>query len=229
MEKQTGCVHIYCGDGKGKTTCGMGLCTRAAGYGYRVLIYQFMKDNSTSERKVLLLSPNVTFVPGQDKIKFSFLMTPEEKAEQKRYYEEQFQKVTEKAIQEEYDVLFLDELVYTIGSKLFDEQLLLDFLDHKPEKLEVILTGQGPSEALIERADYVSELKKIKHPFDKGLAAITRNLVHHGFWFIARKNKKKDTVLHGIIFPAKQYLFSCFFSVTARFHLLPQDPCQTDA
>lgn len=96
MEKQTGCVHIYCGDGKGKTTCGMGLCTRAAGYGYRVLIYQFMKDNSTSERKVLLLSPNVTFVPGQDKIKFSFLMTPEEKAEQKRYYEEQFQKVTEK-------------------------------------------------------------------------------------------------------------------------------------
>mgnify|MGYP000594577594 CR=1 FL=1 len=55
-----------------------------------------MKDNSTSERKVLLLSPNVTFVPGQDKIKFSFLMTPEEKAEQKRYYEEQFQKVTEK-------------------------------------------------------------------------------------------------------------------------------------
>ena len=156
MEKQTGCVHIYCGDGKGKTTCGMGLCTRAAGYGYRVLIYQFMKDNSTSE---------------QDKIKFSFLMTPEEKAEQKRYYEEQFQKVTEKAVQEEYDVLFLDELVYTIGSKLFDEQLLLDFLDHKPEKLEVILTGQGPSEALIERADYVSELKKIKHPFDKGLAA----------------------------------------------------------
>ena len=142
-----------------------------AGYGYRVLIYQFMKDNSTSERKVLLLSPNVTFVPGQDKIKFSFLMTPEEKAEQKRYYEEQFQKVTEKAVQEEYDVLFLDELVYTIGSKLFDEQLLLDFLDHKPEKLEVILTGQGPSEALIERADYVSELKKIKHPFDKGLAA----------------------------------------------------------
>ena len=158
MEKQTGCVHIYCGDGKGKTTCGMGLCTRAAGYGYRVLIYQFMKDNSTSERKVLLLSPNVTFVP-------------EEKAEQKRYYEEQFQKVTEKAVQEEYDVLFLDELVYTIGSKLFDEQLLLNFLDHKPEKLEVILTGQGPSEALIERADYVSELKKIKHPFDKGLAA----------------------------------------------------------
>ncbi len=124
-------LHIYCGDGKGKTTCGMGLCTRAAGYGYRVLIYQFMKDNSTSERKVLLLSPNVTFVPGQDKIKFSFLMTPEEKAEQKRYYEEQFQKVTEKAVQEEYDVLFLDELVYTIGSKLFDEQLLLDFLDQQ--------------------------------------------------------------------------------------------------
>lgn len=61
------------------------------------------------------------------------------------------------------------------------------------------------------------------------IAAITRNLFHHRFWFIARKNQEKDTVLHGIIFPAKQYLFSCFFSVTARFHLLPQAPCQTDA
>lgn len=77
--------------------------------------------------------------------------------------------MTEKAVQEEYDVLFLDELVYTIGSKLFDEQLLLDFLDHKPEKLEVILTGQGPSEALIERADYVSELKKSSIRLTRGL------------------------------------------------------------
>ena len=60
MGRDTGKIHIYCGDGKGKTTTGMGLCTRAAGFGYRVLIYQFMKDNKTSERAVLEKVANIT-------------------------------------------------------------------------------------------------------------------------------------------------------------------------
>lgn len=171
VEKQTGYVHIYCGDGKGKTTCGMGLCTRAAGYGYRVMIYQFMKNNSTSERKILSGVENITLIPGLDQEKFSFRMTEEEKKEHRQFYEEQFERVTKKACEDGYDVLFLDELIYTIRAGLFDEQLLLDFLDRKPEKLEVILTGQGPSEKLMSRADYISEIRKIKHPFDQGLSA----------------------------------------------------------
>ena len=68
MEKQTGCVHIYCGDGKGKTTCGMGLCTRAAGYGYRVLIYQFMKDNERAEGALTVAECDVCAGAGQDKV-----------------------------------------------------------------------------------------------------------------------------------------------------------------
>ena len=75
MEKTTGLIHIYCGNGKGKTTTGMGLCLRAAGYGYKVLIYQFMKNNSTSERKSLAKIDNITVLNGQDKEKFSFQMT----------------------------------------------------------------------------------------------------------------------------------------------------------
>ena len=90
--KKTGLIHIYCGDGKGKTTTGMGLCARAAGYGYRVLIYQFMKDNSTSERNVLSLSENITIVDGLAQEKFSFQMTPEEKAAHKEFYESQQKK-----------------------------------------------------------------------------------------------------------------------------------------
>jgi len=173
MEKKrtTGLIHIYCGDGKGKTTTGMGLCARAAGYGYRVLIYQFMKDNSTSERDVLKLSENVTIVNGLAQEKFSFQMTPEEKAERKAFYEEQFRAVTKKACEEDYDVLFLDETIYTIRAGLLDESIVIDFLQKKPPHLEVILTGQGPSQELIDAADYVSEIKKIKHPFDKGIAA----------------------------------------------------------
>lgn len=167
----TGYIHVYCGDGKGKTTTGMGLCSRAAGFGYRVLIYQFMKNNETSERKVLEQVPNITFVNGLEQEKFSFQMTPEEKAERKAYYEGQFRRITEKAEQEGYDILFCDELIYTIRAGLFEEEILLDYLRNKPENLEVILTGQNPSEALVELADYVSEICKIKHPFDKGLPA----------------------------------------------------------
>lgn len=171
MGSETGRIHIYCGNGKGKTTTGMGLCTRAAGFGYCVLIYQFMKNNKTSERKILEAVPNITFVDGLEKEKFSFQMTPEEKAERKDYYEKQFYRITEKAEQEEYDILFCDELIYTIQAGLFDENILIDYLKHKPEHLEVILTGQGPSERLMEMADYVSEIKKVKHPFDRGLPA----------------------------------------------------------
>lgn len=171
MKKETGMVHIYYGDGKGKTTTGMGLITRAAGYGYRVLLYQFMKNNKTSERNILEKVENITIVNGLDQEKFSFLMTPEEKEERKKFYGKQFQSITEKAIAEDYDVIFLDEAIYTISAGLLDETLLLDFLKNRPEKLEVILTGNHPSEKLLEAADYVSEIKKIKHPFDQGLRA----------------------------------------------------------
>lgn len=170
-KKGTGLVHIYCGDGKGKTTTGMGLCARAAGFGYRVLIYQFMKDNSTNERKVLGLSENVTIIDGLPSEKFSFQMTPEEKEERRKYYADQLRAVTGKAAEEHYDVLFLDEAIYTIRAGLLDESLVLDFLKNKPENLEVILTGQEPGQALVDAADYVSEIRKIKHPFDRGIPA----------------------------------------------------------
>lgn len=171
MEKTTGLIHIYCGNGKGKTTTGMGLCLRAAGYGYKVLIYQFMKNNSTSERKSLAKIENITILNGQDKEKFSFQMTEEEKEEHRKYFAQQLNKIASLVKEKEIDVLFMDEVIYTIKAGLLDEKLVLDFLDHKPEKLEVIMTGQGPSEELMKRADYVSEICMRKHPFQKGIPA----------------------------------------------------------
>lgn len=169
--KSTGLIHIYCGDGKGKTTTGMGLCARAAGFGYKVLIYQFMKDNKTSERKTLEHAENITWLDGLAQEKFSFQMSEEEKKERREFYNAQFDKVTKKAVEEDYDVLFMDETIYTIRAGLLDEEKVLDFLEHKPEHLEVILTGQGPSEALMEKADYVSEICMRKHPYQKGIPA----------------------------------------------------------
>lgn len=166
-----GLIHIYCGNGKGKTTTAMGLCTRAAGYGMKVLIYQFMKNNKTSERKILEQVENITFIDGLETEKFSFQMTEEEKAERRDYYYHQFCKVTALAEKKGYQVLFLDEIIYTIGAGLFDEKVLVQYLKEKPEGLEVILTGQNPGEAIVELADYVSEIRKVKHPFDKGMSS----------------------------------------------------------
>lgn len=169
--KSTGLIHIYCGDGKGKTTTGMGLCARAAGYGYKVLVYQFMKNNRTSERKTLEEAKNITWLDGLEEEKFSFQMTEEEKEQRREFYGSQLAMIEKKVREEKFEVLFLDEAIYTIRAGLLDEAQVLDFLENKPENLEVILTGQEPSEALIEKADYVSEICMRKHPFQKGQSA----------------------------------------------------------
>lgn len=171
MLKGTGLIHIYYGDGKGKTTTGMGLITRAAGYGYKVLLYQFMKDNSTSERNVLEKIDNIHIIDGLKEEKFSFQMTEEEKKERREFYKQQFLKITKMAEEEGFDVLFMDETIYTISAGLLEEEVVLKFLGNKPDGLEVILTGNTPSKALIDAADYVSEIKKIKHPYNQGQCA----------------------------------------------------------
>lgn len=170
MKKQTGLVHVYFGNGKGKTTTGMGLCTRAAGSGYKVLIYQFMKDNKTNERNVLKLADNITLMEGLDEEKFSYCQTEKERRERIEFYAAQFKEATRQA-EQNYHVLFLDEVLYAIQVGLLDEEMVLKYLQNKPKDLEIILTGNTPSEALINIADYVSEIKKIKHPFDAGQPA----------------------------------------------------------
>ena len=166
-----GLTHIYFGNGKGKTTTAMGLSMRAAGYGYKVLIYQFMKNNHSSERKILSQIDNITILDGLGEEKFSWQLSEEEKKERIGFYESQLQMIIQKVIEEKYDVLFLDEIIYTIEAGLLSENSVLQFLKEKPTHLEVILTGNTPSEEMIGQADYVSEICKRKHPYDKGEAA----------------------------------------------------------
>ena len=164
---EQGRVHIYHGDGKGKTTCGMGLCVRAAGRGKRVLIYQFLKDNSSGEVASLRHVPNITRVPGNDTMKFTFQMTPDELEIERKRIAFVFAKIA--AMADHYDLLFLDEAVYAIDLQLLSEQQVLTFLNTRPPHLEVVLTGRNPSGKLLEAADYVTEMVKRKHPFDEGL------------------------------------------------------------
>ncbi len=166
-----GLVHIYCGEGKGKTTCSVGLTVRAAGYGLRVLFMQFLKSGDSSELKVLRQLPEVTVFGTKPIKKFSFQMTEEEKAETREINRQQFAEVLHMLTEDHYDMLVLDEVLGAIEAGLFDEQVVTDFLKNRPEQLEVVMTGRYPSEELVELADYVSRIDKVKHPFDKGIGA----------------------------------------------------------
>lgn len=164
-----GCVHIYCGNGKGKTTCSMGLTLRAVGSGKKVLLHQFLKDNDSSERNVLEQLSNVTVVPGVEMDKFTFQMNAQELEELREANDAMLDRLI--AMAPEYDMIVMDESVYAIDEGLLSEEKLLHFLKNRPYGLEVVLTGRNPSAALVDAADYVSEIQKNKHPFDSGLSA----------------------------------------------------------
>ena len=164
-----GLVHLYCGDGKGKTTCGVGLTVRAAGSGRKVLFHQFLKDNSSSERKVLDQLDGVTVIPGKEYAKFSFQMTAPELEEVLENNDAVLKGIFDQA--KDYDVLVLDEALYAIDKGLLSEGPVLEFLETRPAGLEVVLTGRNPSDQMKDHADYISEICKRKHPFDRGISA----------------------------------------------------------
>ena len=174
MEKSEisrGRIHIYCGGGKGKTTAAVGLCVRAAGAGKRVLMMQMMKDCHSSERRVLESIPGITLMEAPDRVKFSFSMSDEEKQQERDRYAGELREVFDRARRDDVDVLVLDEVLYAIGAGLAEEALLIELLENRPGKLEVVLTGQNPGRAILEMADYVSEIRKVRHPYDQGLEA----------------------------------------------------------
>lgn len=166
-----GLVHIYCGEGKGKTTCSVGLSVRACGYGLHVLFMQFLKSGDSSELKILKSLPGIDVLGTKPIKKFSFQMTEEEKEETRRINSEQFADMVKMLENDHYDMLVLDEVLGAIEAGLLDDRLIVNFLKNRPEQLEVVMTGRYPTEELEELADYVSRIDKVKHPYDKGIPA----------------------------------------------------------
>jgi len=165
------CVHIYCGDGKGKTTAAVGLSVRACGCGKKVLITRFLKTDHSGEVKALQALPGITITPCERSFGFFTRMSEQQKKEAKVYYSQLLQTTLQRAVEGAYDLLVMDEIMAVCNYGLVEEPVVLDFLTSRPEGLEVVLTGRNPSDKLIELADYVSEIKKIKHPYDRGIAA----------------------------------------------------------
>ena len=169
--KGTSCVHLYCGDGKGKTTAAVGLAVRFAGRGGKVVFAQFLKDGTSGECRALAKLETVTMLAANPVRKFSFQMTEGEKQHTADAVQRTFTAATDYAAREGAGLLILDEVCAAVSCGFLDEQAVLDFLDGRPDTLEVVLTGRDPSEALCARADYITELVKRRHPFDDGVTA----------------------------------------------------------
>lgn len=171
MSEQKGLIHIYCGDGKGKTTAAVGLAVRAAGSGLKVTFIQFLKGQMSSELKSFALLPNITLVREKLSPKFSFQMNETELTDTRAAHSRYLEKALELAESGACDLLVLDEVMGALSCGLIDEELLHRLVERKPEQLELVLTGRNPPQWLVEQADYVSEIKKVKHPYDKGIEA----------------------------------------------------------
>lgn len=166
---ETGLIHIYTGDGKGKTTAAIGLAVRCVGSGRKVVFTQLMKGNHSSERNVLENIDGVYVVPAQKSFGFSWNLSEEGKDEAKKAYTRQFQDAIAKAEAEGCRMIIFDEVMSAYNNDMIDRDVVLSFLQNKPTEWEIVLTGRMPEPELVALADYVSEVKKIKHPYDAGI------------------------------------------------------------
>ena len=165
-----GLVHLYWGDGKGKTTAAMGLALRALGHGRRVVVVQFLKDGTSGELDGLRRLGAEVF-SGPAGLPFVFQMNEEEKQACRAAVSRTFDAATAYAVREGATLLVLDEVCAALSCGFLDEAQLLAFLDSRPETLEVVLTGRNPPDEVQARADYITEMTKRRHPFDRGVGA----------------------------------------------------------
>lgn len=167
-----GLVHIYTGDGKGKTTAALGLGLRAVGRGFKVLMVQFLKGADTGEiHSIQKLSPDFVLHRGTELKKFTWKMTDEEKKQAAKEQAKSLEYAEKELKSGNWDMVILDEVLGAISSGMLELNDVLRIVREKPEKPELILTGRGAPAELIELADYVSEIKAVKHPMEKGVPA----------------------------------------------------------
>ena len=165
-ETQAGLVHLYCGDGKGKTTAAMGLALRALGAGRRVVIVQFLKGVPTAETAPLR-ALGATVLRDESCQKFVFQMTGAEKSAARAAQDG----LLRRALALDSDLLVLDEACAAVALGMVDEGLLRQAVLERPAGREVVLTGRGPAPWMVEAADYYTEMRAVRHPYGRGVPA----------------------------------------------------------
>ncbi len=169
MSEEIGLVQIYTGDGKGKTTAALGLALRAAGYGMRTYIGQFMKGQDYGELTgARLLAPYLTI---EQYGRPSFVHLHRASPEDVRLAHEGLEKARAAMRSGNYAIIVLDEVCVALHFGLLEIEEVLAFLEEKPEGVELVLTGRRAPEELIARADLVTEMREVKHPYRRGIPA----------------------------------------------------------
>lgn len=166
-----GYIQIYTGNGKGKTTAALGLGFRAVGNGLKVLMIQFLKGSPTSElESIKALGGAFKIIRIAEHKKFFWQLSEVEKEEFKSLLQQELRQVDEAFESGEFDIIILDEIFGALGNGMLTTEQLVHLLDIKPENVELVLTGRDAPELFIERADLVTQMKSIKHYYDKGVS-----------------------------------------------------------
>ena len=165
-------IHYYYGNGKGKTTAALGLALRAAGCGFKVVVVQFLKDWKCGELVSLEQLENITVFRGKASGgMFVRDMNEDQKAETKAIHDENLRRSLELSQMGMCDMLVLDEAADAYSLGVLDSELWSGLIMNCPESLELVVTGHMPDPALLEHADYVTEMIKHKHPYDLDVKA----------------------------------------------------------
>jgi cob(I)alamin adenosyltransferase len=171
MALEQGCVQVYTGNGKGKTTASLGLALRAVGRGLKVCVFQFIKGGGRYGEHLAaeMLAPLLTIIqtgrPGWVNIK--------DITEDRRAAQEAFIRAQELLTSGEYDLFICDEINGAVGFGLIEVEQVLELINRKPEKTELVLTGRNAHQLVMEAADLVTEMREIKHYYKAGVPART--------------------------------------------------------
>ncbi len=168
---ERGCVQIYTGNGKGKTTAALGLSLRALGRGLRVCFFQFIKGGGPYGEQLIAekLAPDFTIIqtgrPGW--------VNTRDISEDRRLAQEALQQARAALSSGAYDLFVCDEINGAVGFGLIDVEQVLELIRMKPEQVELVLTGRNADERVVQAADLVTEMREVKHYYQSGVPART--------------------------------------------------------
>ncbi len=168
LKIMSGYIQVYTGDGKGKTTAALGLSIRAIGAGLKVFIAQFMKKSNYSEVNTLKKLNDFIIIKQYGSGNFIYGEPSIEDVKECKKGLEEVEKIIST---KEYDLIIMDEINVAIAYGLCSIERIIKLMDSKHKDVELILTGRGARQEVIKKADLVTEVKAVKHYFNKGVEA----------------------------------------------------------